>query len=431
MMRKIAISALVAVAAVLGSVVPAVTASAATTGTMATAGTAAMAGPAVATRLAAVARPATPARSATVISADLGAMGDKISCASPTACLAVGGNGGDTGPELAVAYALHGTTWRSVAVKAPTGAQDTALTAVSCKAATYCLVIGGYDDKAGTLHPAAWTWNGTALTPAAAPPLAKADSLESLAAVSCVAVKSCVAVGSAYAGTSSVQLIWTWNGAKWALKTAAMPGAKTAELTAAHCFSLTSCVVGGSVPSGTSFTSSVLLATWSGKAFTPQQSPKLANAGFAITTGLSCFAPGLCAAVGENANFTTASGTVAGFAGIWNGKTWTVTNWAGPKGSTVSALFGVSCTKRTSCVAAGIGGTDKYGSAASLVWDGTHWSVVGVPGVGKGLSSEFEDVSCPKTGVCVAIGQYGNPAANTSKPLAGYWNGKAWKLKAA
>ena len=100
-MRKIVISGLVAVAAVLGSAVPAVTASAATAGTRATAV------PAVTARLATAAGPATLARPATVISADLAAMGDKISCASPTACLAVGAAGGENGPQVAVARALH------------------------------------------------------------------------------------------------------------------------------------------------------------------------------------------------------------------------------------------------------------------------------------------------------------------------------------
>jgi hypothetical protein len=424
---------LVASVAVLGSVLPAVTAGAASTGTAATAAPSVSAKLATAARPAALARLASIARPSTVISADLGAMGDKISCASPTACLAVGGNGGESGRETAVARALHGTAWRSVAVKAPKSALDTTLTGVSCKAATSCLVIGGYDDKTGTLHPAAWTWNGTALTATAAPPLPKADSLEAFTAVSCVTVKSCVAVGSAYAGSSAVQLIWTWNGAKWALKTAVMPGgAKNADLTAAHCFSLTSCEVGGTSYTGSAgLTASVLLATWNGKAFTPQQSPKLANPAFELTTDISCFAPGLCAAVGENANFTTASGTIAGFAEIWNGKAWTVTNWAGPKGATVAVLFGVSCTSRTSCVAVGGKGTDKSGTAASLVWNGTRWSAVGVPSVGKGFSSDFEGVSCPKTGACVATGHYGKDSASTNTPLAGYWNGKAWKLKAA
>jgi hypothetical protein len=82
-------------------------------------------------------------------------------------------------------------------------------------------------------------------------------------------------------------------------------------------------------------------------------------------------------------------------------------------------------------VAVGVAGTHTSASAAALIWNGTHWSAAAPPSAGKGLASEFEDVSCPKAGDCVAIGQFGKFTASTAKPLAGYWNGKAWKLKAA
>ena len=59
----------------------------------------------------------------------------------------------------------------SVTVKEPKGALGAGLTGVSCKAATCCLVVGAYEGKAGNTHPAAWTWNGTALTPVVAPPM--------------------------------------------------------------------------------------------------------------------------------------------------------------------------------------------------------------------------------------------------------------------
>ena len=214
-----------------------------------------------------------------------------------------------------------------------------------------------------------------------------------------------------------------------------MPGgAKNAELTAAHCFSLTSCEVGGTAFTGTAgLTANLLLATWNGKAFTPQQSPKLANAGFAMVTGISCFAPALCAAVGENANFTSASGTVAGFAETWNGKAWTVTNWAGPKGSD-----GRRAARRLLHLADELrrgrrdGDRTRPGRRRACLRTAPAGRCVSVPSVGAGLFADFDDVSCPKPGDCVAFGRYGKPSASTvGKPLAGYWNGKAWKLKAA
>ena len=85
-MNKLLIAGLGTAVAVLGSAATAVTAGAATAQPAA-----ATAATAVASRPATLARLATVAGPARVISADLGAQGDKISCASPTACLAVGG----------------------------------------------------------------------------------------------------------------------------------------------------------------------------------------------------------------------------------------------------------------------------------------------------------------------------------------------------
>ncbi len=406
----------VALLALLGSTVPALTASAATRV------------PAVA------AQPSSPARPGATIGVSLTTLGDRISCASPTACLAVGANYDSSGnPSTPLAIALHGTAWKSVPVKAPAGATATALTGVSCKAATYCLVVGEYGDKNGNAHPAAWTWNGTALTPVAAPSLPGGTSLDVLTAVSCVAVKSCVAVGSAYGAANTVRLAWTWNGTSWTRKTAT-PGSGQSEtqLTAVHCFSLTSCVAAGSTDtfSGQSLTGGLLLATWNGKAFTAQKAGAM-SLSFGIVSAVSCFSPSHCAVVGANVNLKGNNTTMTGFAQVWNGKTWTASSWTGPKGSTESALLGVSCTTAASCLATGLTGTQKAGSAAALSFNGTAWSAVKVPSVGAGLVSDFEDVSCPKTGACVAIGEYGKSTQANGKPLAGYWNGSAWKLKAA
>jgi hypothetical protein len=404
---------LVAIAAVVGSAVPAVSAAAATT------------------PVPAVARPGA------AVSAGLSETGSRISCGSATACLAVGTNTGSSGNQsIPFAEAMHGTAWKSVAVKAPKGAAATALTGVSCKSSSYCLVVGGYSDSAQNTHPAAWTWNGSTLTPLAALPLPKGDSLVSLSAVSCVAVKNCVVIGSAVGtSTSFVQLIWTWNGSKWALKTATLPGtAADTQLSAAHCFSPTSCVVAGlSVSLTGKLSESVTLATWNGKAFTPQKAAVPTGLGLGILEDVSCSSPRSCAAVGISVS-TNASASATGtfgFAEVWNGKAWSATKWTGQKGASIAALLGVSCTSAVSCVAVGAQGSEKSLGAVSLIFNGSHWSVRPAPSPGKGLSSDFEGVSCTKSNSCVAIGEYGPSTATSGKPLAGYWNGSAWKLKHA
>jgi hypothetical protein len=213
-----------------------------------------------------------------------------------------------------------------------------------------------------------------------------------------------------------------------------LPGTSDGQLTAAHCFALISCVVAGITTPATGNTSaeSLLLASWNGKAFTPQQAGAVSLI-FGGVAGVSCSSPSHCAVVGVNVNDTSV-GTMSAFAEVWNGATWTATKWAGPKGSKMASLFGVSCTSATSCVAVGATGSQRVPHAAALSFNGTRWSVVTVPSAGAGLWAGFEDVSCPKPGHCVAIGQYGKvsaPITAEGKPLAGYWNGKAWKLKAA
>jgi hypothetical protein len=84
-----------------------------------------------------------------------------------------------------------------------------------------------------------------------------------------------------------------------------------------------------------------------------------------------------------------------------------------------------------SCIAVGADGAENTSTAAALSWNGAKWSVLAVPSAGKGIDTDFTGVSCPKAGTCVAVGEYGPSTATSGKPLAGYWNGKAWKLKAA
>src|SRR5262249_1724384 len=142
----------------------------------------------------------------------------------------------------------HAGTWKAVPVKMPKGARFAIPTGVSCKAATYCLVVGeALTNSAPGIVPFAQSWDGTTLTPIAVPPL-PAHTMGMATSVSCVAVSSCVAIGSGANETTDAgtRIIWTWNGTKWARTTVpeADPNTDT-EFSGLHCFSLTSCVVSG------------------------------------------------------------------------------------------------------------------------------------------------------------------------------------------
>jgi hypothetical protein len=179
--HRIAIAGLVALAAVFGATASAVAATAPTINTPAA-------------NSPATVLPTTVRPEATVTSSLV--FGNRISCGSATKCLAVGSSVNSAGNSTPTAEALSGTKWKSVPVKTAKGAVATVLTGVSCKAATYCLVIGQYANSATTNFPYALTWNGTTLTPIAAPPMPKGnEGLSEISAVSCVAVKNCVATG--------------------------------------------------------------------------------------------------------------------------------------------------------------------------------------------------------------------------------------------
>lgn len=412
-MRKLALSGLVAIAAVLGSAIP-LTASAATTPSAATA--VALARPAASTGIA------------------VAGLGGRISCASPTVCLAVGSDLNSAGSSTPVAEALHGTTWKSVAVKSPGGSLSAELTGVSCKAANYCLVVGDYTSKAGLTLPYVLTWNGSALTAIVKAPLPSGDFVSAIGGVSCVAVKSCVIFGSAYSssGLSEDQFVWTWNGSKWGRKLAgSLSGSLSEEFTAASCVSLTSCFEAG-VATNASGGLSELLATWDGTSLTTQTVAATLGSSVLYPADLSCSSGTDCAVVGFGFNLNTSTTVSAyGFTQVWDGSAWTTAKWRGPKGASVALLLGVSCASADNCTAVGASGTAKSGAAASLVWNGTHWAAVAVPGVGKGITTEFSGVSCPSAGTCVAMGAYGPPTATNGKPLAGYLHGGSWRLQHA
>jgi hypothetical protein len=134
-----------------------------------------------------------------------------------------------------------------------------------------------------------------------------------------------------------------------------------------------------------------------------------------------------CAAVGVSSGKSTTS-----FLDVWNGKTWRLTRWSGPTGTTSADLYGVSCPSASRCLAVGSVGAGVRTAAAALAFNGATWTATKVPGPAKGKLSVFNAVSCPKVGDCVAIGNDGPVTASSQLgQLSGYWNAKTWQLSAA
>ena len=357
----------------------------------------------------------------------------KISCGTPNSCLAIGESVSKSGAQAQVVVAWNGTAWRSVAV--PTPKPTVALinlAAVSCQSATGCVVVGGYLTLAGAgaEQPYALTWNGKSLTPTAAPPVPKNGGFAALTGVSCVTTaKSCFAVGDSQGGAGPL-LLETWNGAKWTLQTASIPGgARSMYPGAVSCHFLTFCVVVGEPYAKIPGAPAMLLARWNGKVLTVMKPAAPAGAANVTLNDVSCPSATMCAVAGFSTN---PAGTSAfGFTEMWNGTSWTADKVAAPKGDAKSFLYGVSCRADASCVAVGSAGPSAATKATALGYNGKAWTAQTVPSPGTGTSSAFFGVTCLRANQCVAISETVSSRPASAAPFGGMWNGSSWRLVAA
>jgi len=145
------------------------------------------------------------------------------------------------------------------------------------------------------------------------------------------------------------------------------------------------------------------------------------NCGFSASTGAPCFLTGvscptadLCVAVDANGNVVTSRKPVGTAAD------WTLSHVAG------SYLSGVSCPSANLCVA-----VDIVGDVVTSVnpTDATAWRLVHVDGANcvvteTGAPCYLSSVSCPSTGLCVAVDESGNVISSTN-PSGG---SSAWKV---
>ena len=184
-----------------------------------------------------------------------------MSCASASACIAVGSySNGTTGVTLAERW--NGTTWSIEHTPNPTGASGSGLSGVSCASASACTAVGSYDG--GTL---AERWNGTKWTsehtpnPAPASPTGASENL--LDGVWCASASPCTAVGYYSTGSTEVTLAARWNGTTWSPELPPNPtGASDSVLSSLSCALASACTAVGSYFNGT--TGVTLAERWNG-----------------------------------------------------------------------------------------------------------------------------------------------------------------------
>jgi hypothetical protein len=378
-----------------------------------------------------------------------------LSCVLTTDCLGVEGSSAltDGGPATPTRVARwNGSSWKGVGVALPKGTKSLDLNGVSCQGAKSCLVVGDYYTSASQSaanHALALTYNGTSLKPTPTVPLPKGTQDAALTSVSCVTTRYCVALGAAEGNTAAfgnfglLNLLETWNGAKWTLHTVAANIGKTTmvEPIDVSCATTAFCVLAGeAVPVVTSGSSSATVtlyfASWNGKKLTTMKPAKLGSSSdFFLPTGVSCATTSNCAVSGAVLGVPTSSSgtpTFTAFTEIWNGKSWQLGKVTWPKGTVDSFTMGVSCYGAHSCAGVGFDSASAADTApadaAAVSFKGTAGTRQAVPAPSKGYSTTFAAVSCLPWGSCVATGETGKTTGSTFAVMTGLWNGKAWKL---
>jgi hypothetical protein len=169
-----------------------------------------------------------------------------------------------------------------------------------------------------------------------------------------------------------------------------------------------------------------------GSAWTIQASPNEPGATASTLTAVSCVKTGPCAAVGTYYTATGLPKHQYTLALERTGTKWVLEPTPTIKGVGYSLFSGVSCVSASSCLAVGYTVTSAADNpkvrALAERWNGTSWAVVSPPApAGSDPWAVLDDVTCPTTAYCLAVGGYfTNLDSQQEQPLAEAWNGTSW-----
>jgi hypothetical protein len=354
-----------------------------------------------------------------------------VSCTKASACTAVGSSFNRHGTEVTLAEVWNGSVWRIRTTPNPRGSEATSLAAVSCATATACTAVGEETKNAGTILTVAEAWNGSGWKIQPTPNPAGGSGLfghsSVLSGVSCTARTACTAVGD-YLSTSDslLGLVEGWNGAAWTIQKAPSPsGSIYGSLSAVSCHVGTCHAVGDYYSDRSS-----LQAPWAevrnGNTWKAQTVPSPSDAQGSSLLGVSCPTTSACTAIG---NYTDSRGAEVPLIEDGHGTTWRIQSSPNPKGADASTFSGVSCAAAT-CVAAGKQADSSGGPEMTLGEgsSGSTWKVQTTRDPSGALSSTLSGVSCTATTACTAVGSY-TDRNGTPRAMAERWNGKTWKIQ--
>jgi hypothetical protein len=347
---------------------------------------------------------------------------EAISCTSTTSCTAVGYSLDSAGVERTLAERWDGSSWSIQTTPNRSGMQNSVLRSVSCASASACTAVGRSDNGGGASVTLAEAWNGSTWT---LQTTTNPNGNGELMSASCTAASSCFAAGD-YAGSgATLGLVERWNGTTWSVAATLDPSASTATyLQGVSCTTSSSCTAAGYYvnASGSEVPLEVELTA---KAWQLLAIPSPSGAADAELSGLSCATATRCSAVGYYADSQGATYTLAE-----GGGSWVILPSPNPSGAAGSTLNGVSCASVKACVAVGdsfdSGGVE---SALAEQWNGSKWSMIKTATPANTASDGLSSVSCTSATLCTAVGWYLDGSSGIALTLAERWNGTSWKIQ--
>ena len=259
------------------------------------------------------------------------------------------------------------------------------------------------------------------------PPQAKGTLTNNyLNAVTCVSESDCWAVG-AYKGDANQTLIEHWNGTSWAIVDSPNTDPTLDNiLYSVTCRSTSDCwAVGGSLTSSRTGINS-LIEHWDGSSWTIVSSPNATDSVFDVLTGATCTST-QCWAVGFSTARVARVAVNNTLIERWDptSNSWSITS---ANASVVdTALFGVTCTSDSDCVAVGASYNGKADQTLIEHWDGVLWSTSVSPNSSLTSDNDLLSVTCASSSECWAVGYY-KDANGIYQGLIENWNGTLWAI---
>lgn len=332
----------------------------------------------------------------------------------------------------------NGRQWSRVPSPNATALQT--LTSVSAVSGRDAWAVGGYvtrDDEA--IRALIVHWNGTrwSRVPSPNPRASAANGINLLASVAAVSGGDAWAAGAAVSATVQRPLFLHWNGTRWS----AVPSPRKTGNSQIGSVSAASARDIWAVGTYGDTTSHALVEHWNGTAWRIVAAPARPRGQVQLTavTALSARSAWAVGAVCPD-HCLSANPPSHSLILHWNGRRWAPA--ASPGTGAASALRGVSATSGASAWAVGEYCTKactmeglpvRQARLLFLHWDGTRWSRVAGPSLGRDVHL-LEGVSALSRRSAWAVGEtctrnctLASSGLPVTRPLTLHWNGRRWQ----